>query len=127
MTLSGTEVGSERHRFCPSRGTKAVAEGSFCANSGHSLQRDESDVEASDSLQQTDDPTPISGSDTSGPGEVAQPQIKDVPTKASRTRKPFIVLGVVILALFVIGGIAAIVGALTSTGPWRSPTCNLLR
>ena len=26
-----TEVGSERHRFCPSCGTEAVGAGSFCS------------------------------------------------------------------------------------------------
>ena len=32
-----TEVGSERHRFCPSCGTEAVLAGSFCRECGRSL------------------------------------------------------------------------------------------
>ena len=32
-----TEVGSERHRFCPSCGTEAVGAGSFCSECGGSL------------------------------------------------------------------------------------------
>jgi hypothetical protein len=110
-----TEVGSERHRFCPVCGTEAVTDGSFCGECGQSLIK---------TTESGDQPLPVQTEVPSGssappppqPSTVAvpptQPAVASVPPplqtpptppsgKKPLRRRPvfWIALGVVVLVI----------------------------
>jgi len=91
-----TEAGSERHRFCPSCGAKAVTGASFCGECGSSISNEPQPPANSPVglIHQQDSPQAIHAAESSSGGS---------PAKRSRSK------GILLIAVLVIvvGGVAS--------------------
>lgn len=87
------------HAFCPACGTPATSSGAFCSGCGVSLLKpDDSAPSQKDSVSSVHIPSPNSQVSADTPS--GQPPRKAI-------RRPFVVLGIGVVAFFVIGGISA--------------------
>ena len=96
------------YAFCPACGTPATSSGAFCGGCGASLLKSDDTVPS-----QVDAAPSVEISSANSPPSPDTPSAQ-APRKA--IRRPFLVLAILVVALFAVGSISAIWGAISKGG-----------